>query len=292
MNSMKKILLILLFISLSVNSQSFSEKELFGIWKVDKLEKKPTAPEFAILLDGFINSTFNFDKNYKFELKTSKNSEIFSMVTEMTNSKSWKFDKNSNHIKIGSSNDNFSIMGIFVKKENNKIYFNLEESGIIFLMKKLKIESEIKNIKKKSIIEKKNVDNNNTELKIIDIDESDIHPFSLVENIPMTSDCNPKWKKEKIFKCVQKSITMHVNRKFNVDLASTLGLAPKIHKIITTFIIYKNGEIVNINSTGSHPTLNKEATRVISILPKMKPGMKDGKPVSVKYTLPIQFKVE
>jgi len=289
---MKKTFIILLFISLSVNSQNFTENQLFGIWKVDKLEQKPTAPEFAMLLDGFINSTFNFDKNHKFELKTSKNSEIFSMITEMTNSKSWKFDKNSNHIKIGSSNDNFSIMGIFVKKENDKIYFNLEESGIIFLMKKLEIEREIKNIEQELIIEKEVVVNDNPKLKIIEIDESDILPFALVENIPMTSDCNPKWKKEKIFNCVQKSITMHVNRKFNADLASNLGLSPKIHKIITTFIIDTNGEIVNINSTGSHPTLNNEAARVISILPKMKPGMKDGKPANVKYTLPIQFKVE
>lgn len=289
---MKKVLLILIFISLSVNSQNFSENELFGIWKVEKIEKKPVAPEFAILLDGFTNSTFNFDANHKFELKTTINSEIFSMVTEMTNGKSWIFDKNSNHIKIGSSNDNYSIMGIFVKKENNKIYFNLEESGIIFLMTKTKIEREIENIEEKLVIERKNIVIDNTELKMIKIEESDIHPFDLIENIPITSECNPKWKKEKLFKCVQKSIIMHVNRKFNADLASTLGLAPKIHKIITTFIIYKNGEIVNINSTGSHPSLNNEATRVISSLPNMKPGIKDGKPINVRYTLPIQFKVE
>lgn len=289
---MKKMSIILLFISLSINSQSFTENQLFGIWKVDKLERKPTAPEFEMLMDGFLNSTFNFDKNYNFELKTTKNSEIFSMITEMTNSKSWKFDKNTNHIKIGSPKDNFSIMGIFIKTENNQIYFNLEESGIIFLMKKLEIESEIKITEQELITEKEIIVNENSDLKIIEIDESDIYPFDLIENIPMTSDCNPKWKKEKIFECVQKSITMHVNRKFNADLASTLGLAPKIHKIITTFVIDKNGEIVNINSTGSHPTLTNEATRVINILPRMKPGMKEGKPVNVKYTLPIQFKVE
>jgi protein TonB len=214
------------------------------------------------------------------------------MITEMTNSTNWKFDKDTNHIKIGSQKDNFSIMGIFIKTENNQVYFNLEESGIIFLMKKLEIESEIKNTEHKLITEKEIIAIENSNLKTIEIDESEIYPFALIENIPITTDCNPKWKKEKIFECVQKSITMHVNRKFNADLASTLGLSPKIHKIITTFIIDKNGEIVNINSTGSHPTLNNEATRVISILPKMKPGMKDGKPVNVKYTLPIQFKVE
>jgi hypothetical protein len=31
-----------------------------------------------------------------------------------------------------------------------------------------------------------------------------------------------------------------------------------------------------------HPKLNNEAAKVIGTLPKMKPGMKDGKPINVK----------
>jgi protein TonB len=38
--------------------------------------------------------------------------------------------------------------------------------------------------------------------------------------------------------------------------------------------------------------LQDEAIRVISLLPKMKPGKQQGKPVKVRYAVPIAFKVE
>jgi protein TonB len=37
--------------------------------------------------------------------------------------------------------------------------------------------------------------------------------------------------------------------------------------------------------------LEKEAIRIISLLPKFKPGMQKGKPVKVKYAQPITFKL-
>ena len=40
------------------------------------------------------------------------------------------------------------------------------------------------------------------------------------------------------------------------------------------------------------PWLDAEAIRVISTMPKWKPGMQDGKPVSVKFTLPVTFMLE
>jgi protein TonB len=38
--------------------------------------------------------------------------------------------------------------------------------------------------------------------------------------------------------------------------------------------------------------LQKEATRIIKKLPKMKPGKQRGKAVGVKYTLPMRIDVE
>lgn len=61
-------------------------------------------------------------------------------------------------------------------------------------------------------------------------------------------------------------------------------------RVITTFIIREDGSISDIKviQAGS-PALTAEAYRIISQMPKWKPGQQGGKPVSVRVTLPINF---
>lgn len=59
------------------------------------------------------------------------------------------------------------------------------------------------------------------------------------------------------------------------------------------FVVAKDGSIQNIEilrSGGS--AFDKEAIRVISSMPKWKPGMQDGKPVSVYFTIPFRFTLQ
>ena len=42
---------------------------------------------------------------------------------------------------------------------------------------------------------------------------------------------------------------------------------------------------------GVDKSLDKEAVRVVKAMPNWKPGMKDGVPVKVRYTIPINFKL-
>ena len=39
-------------------------------------------------------------------------------------------------------------------------------------------------------------------------------------------------------------------------------------------------------------SLKKEAARVISCMPRWKPGKKDGKPVNVRVSMPISFRLQ
>ena len=58
------------------------------------------------------------------------------------------------------------------------------------------------------------------------------------------------------------------------------------------FEITKTGEIGKIEVIrGVHPLLDNEAVRVIKSLPKFKPGIKDGRPVNVWFSIPIQFRL-
>ena len=86
-------------------------------------------------------------------------------------------------------------------------------------------------------------------------------------------------------------ITKFVQKKFNTDLAGDLGLTGK-QRISVVFKIDKNGNVSGVRSRAPHPRLEKEAARVVGLLPKMKPGRQRGKAVVVSYTLPITFLVQ
>ena len=63
-------------------------------------------------------------------------------------------------------------------------------------------------------------------------------------------------------------------------------------RVICTFVVEKDGSITDIQVVrGVSPGLDKEAMRVIAQMPNWKPGFQNGKPVRVKFTLPVFFKI-
>ena len=65
-------------------------------------------------------------------------------------------------------------------------------------------------------------------------------------------------------------------------------------RVICQFVVNKDGSIVDVvvvRSSGE-PSLDKEALRVINSMPKWKPGKQRGKPVRVKYTVPVNFRLQ
>lgn len=62
-------------------------------------------------------------------------------------------------------------------------------------------------------------------------------------------------------------------------------------KVITRFLVEKDGTVSNVSVLkGVNPLLDAEAVRVVGSLPAFeKPGIKDGKPVPVWYTIPITY---
>lgn len=61
-------------------------------------------------------------------------------------------------------------------------------------------------------------------------------------------------------------------------------------RIICRFIVRKDGAVSDVEVLREiDPSLDAEAVRVIELMPDWKPGTQHGKPVSVYYTLPINF---
>ena len=115
-------------------------------------------------------------------------------------------------------------------------------------------------------------------------------PFAVVENVPIFPGCD-KGNNAERRKCMSQKITKTVIREFNTKLAGDLGLSGR-QRINVIFKIDKNGDVVEVRARAPHPDLEKEAIRVINLLPKMKPGMQFGKAVTVPYSLPIIFQVQ
>lgn len=64
-------------------------------------------------------------------------------------------------------------------------------------------------------------------------------------------------------------------------------------RVVCSFVVNKDGSVVDVTvARGVDPSLDKEAVRVVSNLPKWKPGMQRGKPVRVRYTVPITFRLQ
>lgn len=114
--------------------------------------------------------------------------------------------------------------------------------------------------------------------------EKDI-PFAIIEEAPVYPGC--RGNKDQLKKCLQNRINKHVTKYFDHNLAQEIGLTPGKKKVYVQFRIDKSGEIVNIRARGPHVRLEKEAIRVVDMLPKMTPGKQRTKPVGVSYTLPI-----
>ena len=64
-------------------------------------------------------------------------------------------------------------------------------------------------------------------------------------------------------------------------------------RVICAFVVNRDGSVVDAQVLrGVDPSLDKEALRVIGTMPKWSPGKQRGKPVRVKYTVPITFRLQ
>lgn len=64
-------------------------------------------------------------------------------------------------------------------------------------------------------------------------------------------------------------------------------------RVIVQFVVDKDGSIKDPTiARGVHPSLDKEALRVLSGMPNWKPGKQKGEAVKVRYTIPVMFKLQ
>lgn len=290
---LKLLLATTLLFAFLVKAQNLNDEKLMGEWEavdvnIPNSDEVPQKEALKMVEDAFLNSKFNFKGNKVFRIKFGKLADNRMKELFFLDNQNWVIK--NDQILIGTEKDGFSSMQIFFQETKGKTYFILPM--IRLEMQKLSDDtpSKPKAIESKS---KKTeiVDYSKAQIITKEIDESNIIEFKEVKNPPLAPDCKSKWDIEKRKKCTSKYINMHVLRKFNPSLATEVGVKGKI-KINIEFVIDVNGKPINITANGGPEILNQNAIEVIGLLPDLKPGTMDGKPINVLYKMPLTFIVQ
>ena len=108
--------------------------------------------------------------------------------------------------------------------------------------------------------------------------------------MPVFPGCEGLTSNDERKKCLSHNLTKIITQNFNKDLPRDLGLTGTLRTMVM-FKINTEGNIEDIEVRASHPALKEEALRVVNMFPTMMPAEQRGKKVSVKYVMPIIFKV-
>ena len=111
--------------------------------------------------------------------------------------------------------------------------------------------------------------------------------FDKIEDVPIYPCCeNIKNKRS----CAQTKIQEHIIRNFRYPKEAQ---HKKIQgRVGVQFDLGVGGYFENIRTRGPHEILEKEAKRIISLLPRFVPGKIDGEAVRVPMSVPISFRLQ
>lgn len=121
--------------------------------------------------------------------------------------------------------------------------------------------------------------------------EKESIPFGLIAQAPIYPGCESLGTNEEQKKCLSEKIDQLIRENFDTSIGKENGLSGR-NRVTIQFKIDNEGNVVDIFSRAPHPSLEEESKRVVNLLPKMQPGMQEGKPVAVTYSLPIIFEVK
>ncbi len=120
---------------------------------------------------------------------------------------------------------------------------------------------------------------------IVDTDEGEIInddpiPFAAVEDKPLFNEGNPNVE-------FARFIAKHLKYP---EIAAENGV---YGRVTLQFVIDENGKLVDpVILKGVHPALDAEALRVVLSSPRWTPGMQRNRAVKVRYTFPINFRLQ
>jgi len=126
------------------------------------------------------------------------------------------------------------------------------------------------------------------EVQVGEVIEDIYVPFAIIEEVPIFPGCEGT-PKELMRKCFVEKMQQHVRNNFHYPQSAMDNNIQG--KVYVQFTIDEKGHIVNIMSRAPDFILQESAENLMKSLPEMTPGRQRGKPVKVKYSLPVVFKL-
>ncbi len=125
----------------------------------------------------------------------------------------------------------------------------------------------------------------------IRINLPELTPYNIsgIDKVPSTEACKGLLENYKIKKCVSNEISDFVASNFDHDIFKTYPHMSELEGQIR-FKIDTLGKIVDLKFNLPIPEPYLEAKRIFKLLPRMIPGEKNGKKITVSYMLPMFFK--
>ncbi len=108
-------------------------------------------------------------------------------------------------------------------------------------------------------------------------------------------------KKKKTWVCMPETMPQFPGGKLmlmkyladNIKYPASAVKAKKQGRVVVTFIVQKDGSVTHAKIAKSiDPELDAEALRIVKGMPKWTPGTQNGKPVSVRYMVPVKFSLQ
>ena len=124
-------------------------------------------------------------------------------------------------------------------------------------------------------------------------DEDVTVPFAVLEDAPNFEACK-EFTYQEAKECFYVEMNKHIKKYFTYPKEAKEANVQG--RVIVMFIINKTGELEQISVKGTRKEgsefLEKEALRIVNLLPKFIPGKQRGRRVNVSYALPIIFKLD
>ena len=227
---------------------------------MDHKSLKPV-PGASVIIRGTTNGTLA-DAEGKFKLQVKKGDVI---VVSYVGLQTQQISVNSANLVVWMDEDVQSLEGMVVYAAENDAEAKVGKSGpVVFDMP---IEEANKKVK-------------HTEVKVeeTEVPQKEEVIFQVVEQMPEFPG--------------GMMAAMEFLAK-NIKYPAAAQEAKIEGRVIVQFVVQKDGSISDVHTVkGVSPELDAEAIRVISLMPKWNPGKQRGQAVSVKYTMPIMFRLQ
>lgn len=122
------------------------------------------------------------------------------------------------------------------------------------------------------------------------VEDNKVYPFQAVDMMATFPTCESEPNRQAKYVCFQRTLMKHVIKNFRYPTkAQESGIQGRV---IVKFVIQKDGSIGEISILrGVNKDLDKEAMRIVTKIPNIKPAQVDGENVKVSTMLPITFKL-